>query len=184
MIRLALSWTGLGEGTLQAGIWTVTILLLLLGLIGTVLPMLPGPGLIFLAAVFHYLALRYLADVTDPGIGWPGFLILLLMLILALAFEMVTGAVGAKHFGSSKWGVAGAIAGGLIGIFFALPGIFIGPVVGALLAEMFLARRDLKPATKATWGTLLGTTAGLVLKVGMGVIMITYFLFDLFWLDW
>jgi uncharacterized protein len=183
MIFWAMTWSGIGHGTLVALIWSLTAVLLLVGLAGTVLPMLPGPALIFAAAVIHYLAMHFLAS-ADAGIGWPGFLVLLLMLIVAHVLEMFSSAVGAKYFGSTRWGIWGAIIGGIVGLFFGLPGIFIGPIVGALLFEIAFARREWKPAAKSTWGTLVGTTAGLVLKVGIGVIMIGYFLLDVLWLHW
>lgn len=179
----ALTWAALGEGTLIGLVWTVTSLLLLAGLIGTVVPVLPGPALIFLGALFHFLALEYGVGV-DSGISWPGFSILLVMVMLTQALEMFSSAMGARYFGSTRWGVWGAILGGVVGIFFGIPGIFIGPVVGALAFEMILARRQWRPAAKSTWGTLLGTTAGLVLKVGMGLLMTGYFLLDVLLLRW
>jgi uncharacterized protein YqgC (DUF456 family) len=181
---LAFSWLELGDGTLHVVIWTITVLLLLIGLVGTVVPMLPGPALIFAAAVFHALAMRYLAGVQDPGIGWVGCLILLLMVGVSFVLEMLSSAVGAKYFGSSKAGIWGAVLGGIIGLFFGLPGLIIGPIAGALLFERVLAKREWKPAAKSTWGALVGTGAGLVLKGGAGVVMVAYFFIDLFWLAW
>ncbi len=68
MAMLALTWGDFGLGTLQGLIWVVTCLLLIGGLVGTIVPMLPGPVLIFVGAVFHYCALRWLVHMPDPGI--------------------------------------------------------------------------------------------------------------------
>ena len=111
---LAFSWAALGEGSLHVAVWTITIVLLLVGLVGTVVPMLPGPALIFAAAVFHALAMRYLAGVADPGISWTGCLILLLMVGVSFVLEMLSSAVGARYFGSSKAGIWGAVLGGIV----------------------------------------------------------------------
>jgi uncharacterized protein YqgC (DUF456 family) len=92
--------------------------------------------------------------------------------------------MGAKYFGSTKWGIWGALLGGILGIFFVPIGIFLGPVIGALAAEMIIAKRQLKPAAKSTWGTVVGTMAGLVLKTILGLAMVGYFFIDVFWLAW
>ncbi len=177
-------WRGLWENTQFGVVWLITGLLLLIGLLGTVLPLLPGTALILIAAIWHALAMRYWLDAADPGIGWPGILILTLLATLSQLLETASSALGAKYFGSTQWGAWGALAGALVGIFFGIPGIFIGPVVGALVAELLIARRDLKPAAKSTWGTLLGTMAGLLLKVGFGLAMAGYFFLDVFLLRW
>ena len=184
MAMLAFTWADLGFGTLHGLIWVVTCLLLIGGLVGTIVPMLPGPVLIFIGAIFHYCALRWLAQVPDPGIGWIGMGILLLFVVVAQVFETASSAMGAKYFGSTKWGTIGALVGGIVGIFFGIPGIFLGPVVGALAGELIFARRHWKPAAKSTWGTFVGTAAGLVFKAGLGVLMVGYFFLDVWWLKW
>jgi uncharacterized protein YqgC (DUF456 family) len=98
--------------------------------------------------------------------------------------ETASSAMGAKYFGSTKWGIWGALIGGIVGIFFVPIGIFLGPVIGALAAEMIIAKRQLKPAAKSTWGTVVGTMAGLVLKTILGLAMVGYFFIDVFWLAW
>lgn len=177
-------WSGLWEGTQHGVVWSVTVVALIVGLVGTVLPMLPGPMLILAAAVWHVLAMRYWLHAPDPGLGWPGLAVLVVFVAAAQILETASSAMGAKYFGSTKWGIWGALVGGVIGIFFVPIGIFLGPVLGALGAEMIIAKRELKPAAKSTWGTLLGTVAGLLLKAGLGLAMVGYFFLDVFALAW
>lgn len=177
-------WSGLWSQTEQAFVWMVTGMLLLVGLLGTILPVLPGTALILAAAVWHFLAMRYWLQVADPGIGWPGFIILVLFAAVAQVFETASSAMGAKYFGSTKWGAWGALLGGLVGLLFFPWGIFLGPVIGALSAELIIARRELKPAAKSTWGTFLGTAAGLLVKTGIGLAMVGYFFLDVLALRW
>lgn len=177
-------WSGAWNHTEQAFVWVVTGVLLLAGLLGTILPVLPGTVLILAAAVWHFLAMRYWLHVADPGIGWPGFIILILFAVVAQVFETASSAMGARYFGSTKWGAWGALLGGLVGLFFFPWGIFLGPVLGALSAELIIARRELKPAAKSTWGTFLGTAAGLIVKTGIGLAMVGYFFLDVLMLRW
>jgi uncharacterized protein YqgC (DUF456 family) len=177
-------WSGVWSHTEYGMAWVITVVLLIVGLVGTVLPVLPGPILILGAAVWHALAMRYWLHAADAGIGWPGILILALFTATAQAFEMLSSAMGAKYFGSTKWGAFGALLGGIAGIFFVPWGIFIGPVVGALAAELIIARREFKTAAKSTWGTFLGTAAGLIIKTGIGLAMVGYFFLDVFLLRW
>lgn len=177
-------WSGLWVGTQHGVVWTVTITALVVGLVGTVLPMLPGPMLILAAAVWHVMAAHYWLHLPDAGMGWPGFSILVVFVAAAQFLETASSAMGAKYFGSTKWGIWGALIGGILGIFFVPIGIFLGPVIGALAAEMIIAKRQLKPAAKSTWGTVVGTMAGLVLKTILGLAMVGYFFIDVFWLAW
>ncbi len=177
-------WTTLWESTQHGMIWTVTAVALVIGLVGTVLPMIPGPMLILAAAVWHMLAMRYWLHAPDPGLGWPGLVILVLFVIAAQIVETTSSAMGAKYFGSTKWGMVGAVLGGLIGLFWAPIGIFLGPIIGALAAEMAIAKRELKSAAKSTWGTVVGAVAGLFVKAGLGLAMVGYFFLDVFALAW
>jgi uncharacterized protein YqgC (DUF456 family) len=177
-------WSEVWNHTEYGLVWMVTVILLVVGLVGTVLPVLPGPILILGAAIWHALATRYWLHVADPGIGWPGIIVLALFTATAQVFETVSSAMGAKFFGSTKWGAWGALLGGLVGLLFFPWGIFLGPVLGALSAELIIAKRELKPAAKSTWGTFLGTAFGLIVKTGIGLAMVGYFFLDVFTLRW
>lgn len=157
------------------GVWTLTGCLLLLGVIGSVVPLLPGPMLIFVAGIVHTL-LR-----PESGMGWQGMVILFLWLVLAYVVDVLSGAMGARWFGASRWGMAGVVVGGLVGLFFAPLGFIIGPLAGALAFEIFFAKKRLHPAVKSTWGTLLGTGVGLVLRLLISLAMVATVLIDTLW---
>lgn len=158
------------------GVWSLTISLLLLGLIGAVVPFLPGPFLIFVAGVLHTL-LR-----PESAMGWSGIAVLALLLALAYAIDFASGMLGARWFGASRWGVFGVFVGGVVGLFFGLPGLILGPLAGGFAFEMVMAKKELKPAARSTWGTLLGTGMGLLARLGVSVAMIVVFFVDaLFW---
>ena len=150
--------------------WTITLLLMLIGLAGTVLPLLPGTVIILCAAVLHHFMLG-----DGQSVGWGTLIILTVLMLLSQVLEFVSGSLGAKYFGASRWGAIGGILGGVIGIFFGLPGIFLGPLIGVLAGEL-LGGKGILPAGKSTWGTLLGTAAGMAGKLTIGVIMIAWFL--------
>ena len=81
--------------------WTLTLLLMLLGLIGTVVPLLPGTTVILAAAVGHHFLL--------PGrsVGWWTIGALAVLTVLSFVVDFVSGAVGAKYFGATRWGALG-----------------------------------------------------------------------------
>src|ERR1041385_8030097 len=100
---------------------SVTLLLMLIGFIGSIVPGLPGPPLVLAAAIGHRLWFG------EHSVG-PFVLTILAVLALAsIALDYFAGMYGAKKFGATWRGVLGALIGGLVGMFFGLPGIIIGP---------------------------------------------------------
>ena len=157
------------------GVWTLTTVLMVIGLAGAVLPFVPGPMVIFVGALVHTL-LR-----PQSGVSWWCIGILFVLMLVAYAFDFASGAVGAKWFGGSRWGMAGVIIGGLVGLFFGLIGLIIGPLVGGFAFEMLFAKMELKPAAKSTWGTVVGTGVGLAARLGVSIAMVAAFLIDALW---
>ncbi|HEV7866552.1 MAG TPA: DUF456 family protein [Chthoniobacteraceae bacterium] len=155
--------------------WTLTLVVMFLGLVGTVLPLLPGTTIILLAAVGHHFVLG-----PDKSVGWFTISGLAVLTIISYVLDFVSGTLGAKKFGATRWGAIGGILGAIVGLFFGLPGIFIGPLVGVLLGEL-LGGKGLLPAGKSTWGTFLGTTAGIVAKLIIAALMIGWFLLAALW---
>ena len=150
--------------------WTLTLVLMLAGLIGTVVPVLPGTTVILAAAIMHHLALG-----EAHSVGWWSIGALTVLAVLSYAVDFGSAAVGAKYFGATRWGAVGGIIGTIVGMFFFPLGIFIGPLVGVLLFELLGGQR-LLPAGKSTWGTFLGTTAGIIGKLTIAGAMIAWFL--------
>jgi uncharacterized protein len=140
--------------------WFVTLALMLAGLLGTIIPLVPGTILILCGAVVNHFALQ--------SVGWPTLIVLTLMMIVAQVLDILSGSLGAKWFGATRWGAIGGILGAIIGIF-------VGPLLGALAGEL-LGGKGLLPAGRSSWGAVLGTTAGLIGKFGIGILMIVWFL--------
>jgi uncharacterized protein len=164
-------WGGVGTGAA----WLITICLLVVGAIGCLLPVLPGHLLLFIAALAHRLMLG-----ADSGLQWWSFVILALLMAASQALEMLSGAAGAKWFGGSRWGALGALAGGIIGMFFMPFGLLVGPLLGAIAGEMMVARREPRPAVVSGVGSVVGTLAGMGIKIGLGAVMIAWFFIDVF----
>ena len=155
--------------------WILTLALMFLGLAGSIVPWIPGSVVIFAAAVMHYLALG-----PAHSAGIPTLIALGVLMVLALAVDLISGSVGAKWFGASRWGALGGIAGAVVGMFFGFVGIFVGPVVGVLIGEL-LGGRGILPAGRSSWGSLLGTAAGMIGKIGIALVMIVWFLVAALW---
>ncbi len=151
----------------------LAVLLVAGGLLGAFLPVVPGPPLVFLGLWLG----AWLGDYDDVS----GRVVLLLagITLLAILLDLVAGALGARRIGASPWAVAGAMGGALVGIFFGLPGVILGPFVGAVAGE-FLAKRDLAGAADVGFATWVGILVGALAKVGLSLVMVA--IFALAWL--
>lgn len=155
-------------------LWLAAFVLVTVGLAGTVLPLLPGVPLVF--------AGLWLGAWIDgyQRVGIWTLLLLGLLVLLSFVVDFAATALGAQRVGASRKAVAGALIGTVIGIFFGLPGLLLGPFVGAVIGELS-ARRTLDQAAVvgvATWiGLIFGTLAKLALVLAMiGVFVLAYFL--------
>lgn len=149
--------------------WFITIVLFAVGLIGTVLPVFPGTAIILAAAIIHRIMLG-----PEKSIGWRTIVVLVLLTFATYALDFLSGYFGARYFGATKWGMFGAILGALIGIFFGIIGLFVAPVIGAILGE-FVAGKRMIDAGRAGWGSLLGNLGGMISKLVIALVMITIF---------
>lgn len=147
---------------------SLALVIMLAGLIGSILPGLPGTPLVLLAAIGHRL---YFGATSASNVV---LIVLVVLTVGSVAFDYAATALGAKKFGASWWGALGATVGGLIGLFFALPGIILGPLVGATFLEL-LAGKKFQPALKAGAGAVLGLLLGVVGKFSICVVMIVLF---------
>ncbi len=150
--------------------WTLTLLLMLTGLVGSVVPLLPGTTIILAAAVLHHFMLG-----EAESVGWWTLGGLVALTVLSYVLDFISGSLGAKKFGATRWGAIGGIVGAIVGLFFGIVGIFVGPLVGVLAGEL-IGGKGLLPAGKSTWGTFLGTTAGMIAKLMIAALMIGWFL--------
>jgi uncharacterized protein YqgC (DUF456 family) len=153
-------------------LWGLAILLMVIGLIGTLLPVMPGALLVFLGMVAGAWAEHF------EKVGWPTLASLAILTILVYVVDFLAGAYGARRLGATSWGVAGAVLGALAGMFFGFAGVVIGPFLGAVGGEL-LARRGLVEASRAgagAWiGLVLSVAARLALVFAMlGIFVVAY----------
>jgi len=143
---------------------SLALLIMCVGLVGSILPGIPSTPLVLLAAISHRL---YFGE-TGPG-NWV-LIILAMFTAFSLLVDYLASMYGAKKLGATWRGVFGAVVGGLIGIFFSLPGILLGPLIGAVMFEM-AGGRKFKEAGRAGLGAALGLLGGAVAKLGCCVAM-------------
>ena len=154
-------------------LWVLAVVLVVLGLVGLVLPALPGAPLLFAG-----LALAAWAE-DFVYVGSGTLIILGVLALLTYAVDFLAGAMGAKRFGASNRAIAGAALGALVGLFFGLPGILLGPFVGAVLGELS-AQRNLREAGIAGIGASFGLVLGAAAKLALAFAMLGIFLFSRF----
>jgi uncharacterized protein YqgC (DUF456 family) len=166
-----------GVMTMEEPVGTIvlvlTLMVMLVGLIGIVLPIIPGTILIFLAALIYALVEGFRV------IGWPTLVVLGLLALTATTADLWASSVGAKIGGASGWSVVVGLVGGLVGfIAFSLPGAMIGAVVGVLLTEIVRVG-DWKQALKAGSGWVVGWVVSTVFQLGVGLIMVAIFVWQI-----
>lgn len=155
---------------MEFAVWSLTLLLTLVGLAGVIIPLLPGTTLILLGMVLHKLLLP---DAISWGaLGWIGAIWL-----VSIVVDFVGVLVGTRLFGGGKWGMAGAGAGAVIGMFFSLPALILGTVFGAVVAERYLAKKTHGDSLRAGAGAALGFVLSTVGRLVCGVGMLVLFLF-------
>lgn len=145
-------------------LFVLAALLILIGLAGVVLPALPGVPLMFAGMLLAAWAdgFRHVGALTLTVLG--------LLAVLALLVDFAAGALGAKRVGASGRALLGAALGTVVGLFFGIPGLLLGPFVGALLGELLAGSSMLRAANvgAGTWlGLLLGTLVKLALSFAM-----------------
>lgn len=147
------------------------LLLMLVGLLGSFLPGLPGAPLVFLGALLYGWYTGF-AEVT------AGLLVVFFLLtVAALLLEYAASALGARRYGASRAGVAGALLGGLVGIFLFPPlGLVLGPLGGAFLGEL-LSGRGWQSAGRSGFGSVLGLVLGTTAHFTLSLLMLVLFLF-------
>ena len=150
-------------------LWVIIGALLLLGLAGTVLPFLPGTPLIVAAALVHAIA----HDWTPITV--TRLVILGALTAIGYVLHYAASALGTRGAGGSAWAVVGAIVGGIVGLFFGIPGLLLGPPLGAIAGEL-LKSGDVRASVRTGIAAFVGMVAGAIANVAIGVTMIAVFL--------
>ena len=149
----------------------------LVGIIGSIIPILPGPGLSWVGLLLFYL---------NPAIPFDWTFIIITFLVAAIMFAMdyIVPAVGTKYFGGTKAGAWGCTIGLIIGLFIPPFGFLIGPFLGAFIGEIaFNSNSNTKHALKSAVGSFLGFLAGTFMKVTVAFIYLGLFIYQV-WQYW
>ncbi len=150
----------------------LAIVLMIIGIIGCLVPVLPGPPLSFTGLLILHFT------------GFAEFSVNILIIlgsasILVAVFDYVVPIWGTKKFGGTKYGIRGATIGLIAGLFFGPPGIILGPFIGAVTGEL-MYKSDFNYAIRAGIGSLIGFMAGIGLKLVTSLIITFYFIRGIF----
>ncbi|TAE55900.1 MAG: DUF456 family protein [Nostocales cyanobacterium] len=163
-------------------IYWLLIAVMLVGVVGSVVPAIPGSSLILGAIVIWGIVNGSVAAIKIP------LIVTVIVLLLSMAVDFLAGYIGAKKAGASKWGQIGAFVGLFLGFFGLLPalpfggpllGMLIGPLLGAIIGEL-LYQKDLGKAVKAGIGITVGTVVGNLLQGILAVGAVVVFI----WTTW
>jgi uncharacterized protein YqgC (DUF456 family) len=154
-------------------LWVAAVVAVLLGLAGVVLPLLPGAPLLF-GGLWLAAWLDGYSRVSMLTVG-----VLAVMALLSWLADYAAAAVGVRRAGASGRAMVGAALGALVGAFFGLPGLILGPIVGAMAGE-WSVRRHAGQATRAGVAAGLGFVIAIAAKVGLALGMLGVFAFAYF----
>ena len=149
-------------------LWGLSVLLIAVGLAGTVLPALPGTAFVLGGIVLG----AWIDDFTRVPV-WV-VVVCTVLAVLAWVLDYVAGLLGARRAGASKQALIGAAVGTVVGLFMGIVGVLFMPLVGAAVGE-YLARKNERQAVTVGVATWLGIMAGLLAKVVLACMMIGIF---------
>lgn len=142
--------------------------LILTGIIGSFLPVMPGPP-------FGYLGLLVLQLTSFTPFTTMFLVYWALIVIVVMTLENILPAIGSERMGGTRYGMAGCILGGIAGIFFFPPfGIIIGPMAGAFIGELIYGQKS-DMALRAAIGSFIGFFVGTVIKVAVSLVLAFHF---------
>lgn len=158
---------------------TITLLILglllaLVGLIGCILPVIPGPPISFLSLIVLSYARHWEPFSTT-------FLVVMgVITAVVVVLDYIIPAGGARRYGASKAGVAGSVIGTVVGFFFVPPfGIFVGAFLGAIAGELVI-RKGGKDALRAGWGVFVGFAVSTGIKMAFACVVLFFYIAELF----
>jgi len=154
--------------------WLLAVLLVVAGLAGTVVPALPGVPLVLAGLIMGAWIDGF------QVVGWKTLAVFTLLTVIAQALDFLASAFGAQYAGAGARAFWGATIGALVGMFFGLPGIVLGPFVGAVLGEIS-AGAGFRQSGRAGLGAWLGMLFATAIKLSIAFLMIGIFVFQLGW---
>lgn len=156
--------------------WLLHLLLALaclIALAGAVLPMIPAIPLIFALALVHRI---FLPDV----LSWWTVGVIGVCILVSFGIDFLGTAMGAKWGGATRYGLVGAAVGFFFGLFLGIPGMLLGPIVGAFVGELFAARQPVDRALRSGVGAGLGLAAATLLRFLLTLALVILVAVDLF----
>ncbi len=149
----------------------LTVILMMIGFIGAIVPGIPGIGLMFLSALLYGVVSQF----QQISIVW--IVIFGILTLISFALNYITSIMTAKKFGATKFGMIGGIVGTIVGgIVLNIPGLFLGQFVGMLFGEIY-GGKSLQPSAKAGFGGVIGYILGMTINVSIAFFMMAVFLF-------
>ncbi len=167
---------GLDSGTVYS---TLSYLLIFLGLVGAIIPVLPGPLLIFAGA------LVYAVNSGFERVGVPTLVVLAVITVISYGSELALTTLFTRRVGANWKTVAGAVVGGLLGgivinavlpLIGALFGAALGAAIGVIVVERLINRREWPQALRVSRNYLAGCLVGRVVEISLCIVMIVIFL--------
>lgn len=161
------------------GIWeimlfVISLMIMIVGMAGIVVPIIPSIPLIWLGAFLYGIFTRF------EKITWLMLLIFALLTIFSIILENLGNVYGAKRFGATRWGIAGSIVGTGVGFYMGGPiGLLLGPIVGTVIFEI-IGGKGYKGALKSGLGNFVGFLGGSAIKILIGLAMIFLFVWKVF----
>jgi uncharacterized protein len=152
-----------------AALLFLAAIIVIVGLVGLVLPAIPGAPLVFAGL----LVAAWAEDFAYVGV-WT-IVILAVLALLTYGVDLWATMFGAKKFGASKRAIIGAVVGAVVGVFLGFPGVLFGPFIGAVIGEL-LAQQNLQQAARAGLGATIGLILGAAIKIALAFSMIGIFL--------
>ena len=154
-------------------LWTLAVALVAIGLVGIVVPALPGTILIFTGLLLGAWADGFMR------VGVATVVVIGMLGVASYGIDFAAAALGVRRLGASRQAMAGAALGTLLGLFLGLPGLIVGPFIGAVLGELSV-NHDWKRAGWTGVAAWIGFVIGMIAKVAVAFLMIGIFLAALF----
>jgi len=145
------------------------VLLVVVGIAGTVMPAIPEVPLVFVGLLVAAWADHF------QKVGWFTLSILGVLTLFSFVLDFFATSLGAKRVGASWLALALSVVGAIVGLFFSIPGLILGPFVGAFVGE-YIARRDWRQARRVGFGTWLGMLLAIAGKLALIFAMVGIFM--------
>lgn len=155
-------------------LFSVSLLIMLMGMAGIVIPIIPSIPLVWLGA-FVFALCTHFEKITGMLL-----LVFALLTIFSIVLETLGSVYGARKFGATRWGIIGSVIGTGVGFYLGGPiGLILGPIIGTVIFEL-IGGKDYRGALKSGMGNFVGFLGGSLIKFSIGLAMIIIFIWKVF----